>query len=151
MGAVQVGAVCGRSEEGGGEIERGDLFFLKLFLLLLVWKDCSCLTLNRNYESNLASWLNGWVFVYELSGCGFESCGLLLKLQISCLFRAKSSLTLRQLRVYTDFETRTWRDNNIQCASYDIYSYDQYLQVEFFSLSDKNSSACYAQISSNLL
>ena len=19
-------------------------------------------------------WLNGWVFVYELSGCGFESC-----------------------------------------------------------------------------
>ena len=64
---------------------------------------------------------------------------------------SKKFLDIETLRVYIDFETRTWRDNNIQCASYDIYSYDQYLQVEFFSLSDKNSSACDAQISSNSL
>ena len=26
-----------------------------------------------NHLAKLAVWLNGWVFVYELSGCGFES------------------------------------------------------------------------------
>ena len=30
--------------------------------------------------NHLASWLNGWVFVYELSGCGFESCCVTKKL-----------------------------------------------------------------------
>ena len=28
----------------------------------------------KNYQKQEIFWLNGWVFVYELSGCGFESC-----------------------------------------------------------------------------
>ena len=43
-------------------------------------------------------WLNDWVFVYELSGCGFESPLQSLKLQISHLFGARSFLTFRQLQ-----------------------------------------------------
>ena len=43
----------------------------------------------------VAVWLSGWMFVYQLSGCGFESSWL--KLQISRLLRASSSLTFRQL------------------------------------------------------
>ena len=27
-----------------------------------------------NHLVKLANWLNGWVFIYELSGCGLESC-----------------------------------------------------------------------------
>ena len=43
-------------------------------------------------------WLKGWVFVYELSGCGWVQIPLLsLKLQISHLFRARIFLTFRQL------------------------------------------------------
>ena len=41
--------------------------------------------------------LNGWVFVYKLNGCGIRVPLQSLKLQISCLFRARSSLTFRQL------------------------------------------------------
>ena len=41
-------------------------------------------------------WLNGWVFVYELSGCGFESSCSHLNFRISRLLRARSSLTFRQ-------------------------------------------------------
>ena len=37
-------------------------------------------------------WLNGRVFVYELSRCGYES----LKLQVWGLFRARTSLTFRK-------------------------------------------------------
>ena len=41
---------------------------------------------------------HNWVFVYELSGCGWVQIPLLsLKLQISHLFRASISLTFRQL------------------------------------------------------
>ena len=35
---------------------------------------CSChVTYAFQSESTISSGLNGWVFVYELSGCGFES------------------------------------------------------------------------------
>ena len=41
-------------------------------------------------------WLNGRAFIYELSGCGFESRCSRLILQIRRLLRAKNSLTFRQ-------------------------------------------------------
>ena len=41
-------------------------------------------------------WLNGWVFVYEISGCEFESRCCHLKLPIWCLLQARSSLIFRQ-------------------------------------------------------
>ena len=42
-------------------------------------------------------WPNSWVFLYELSGSGFESRCSHLKLQISRLFWARNSLTFRQI------------------------------------------------------
>ena len=41
-------------------------------------------------------WLNGWVFLYEISGCGFESRCSHLKLQMWSLLWARSSLTFSQ-------------------------------------------------------
>ena len=68
--------------------------------------NCSKLHLsdsNRNSNSQPFScakccpvWLNGLVFAYELSGFGFESPLLSLKLQICRLLRARSSLTFNQ-------------------------------------------------------
>ena len=55
-------------------------------------------------------WLNCWVFVHKLRGCGFES----LKLQILWLFQPMSSLTFRQLRVWIDSDMHMWHDKNIQ-------------------------------------
>ena len=43
-------------------------------------------------------WLNGWVFVYQLSGRGFDSCWSHLNFKLWCLFWVRSSLTLRQLK-----------------------------------------------------
>ena len=53
-----------------------------------------------NHLANWPFWLNGWVFVYELSGCGFESrcchikaVGLLVLTVIYVLFIIKEPLT----------------------------------------------------------
>ena len=45
-------------------------------LLLLIKTDNSTLCpchVTYMFQSKSTLWLNGWVFVYELSGCGFES------------------------------------------------------------------------------
>ena len=60
-------------------------------------------------------WLNGWVFVYELSGCGFESSyshfPLLLRELGFVINREKSAMTPTQMRgllgVEKDAETTT--------------------------------------------
>ena len=72
----------------------------------ILWMNCSKLHLSdSNRDSNLqplscakcwSVWLNGLVFIYELSGCGFESPLLSLKLQIWRLLRTRSSLTFNQ-------------------------------------------------------
>ena len=59
----------------------------------------------------------GWVFVYELSGCGFESrCS-----HLNFRFRACSEQGVPwhsgNYRVWIRSETRTWHDNNIQSFS----------------------------------
>ena len=41
------------------------------------------------------NWLNGWVVIYKLSGCGFESCCKWLRLQMLCLFQAMMSLDIQ--------------------------------------------------------
>ena len=44
------------------------------------------------------AWQIGYVYIYELGGCGFESCCNHFKFQISRLCWARSSLTLRPLQ-----------------------------------------------------
>ena len=59
-------------------------------------------------------WLNGWVFVYELNGCGFESrCGHLIFRYRACLVQGVPWHS-GNYRLWIHSETRTWDDKNIQ-------------------------------------
>ena len=59
-------------------------------------------------------WLNGWVFVYELSGFGFESCCCYLNFRHRTCFKHIISWHSGNYRVRIHSGTRVWYDNNIQ-------------------------------------
>ena len=72
--------------------------------------------LAQNQRSDWPVWLNGWVFVYELSGCGFESrCGhywiTVSGIFLSVLTRnstlSRCTLTLQKK---VDCTKETWRN-----------------------------------------
>ena len=62
-------------------------------------------------------WLNGWVFVYDLRGCGFESRCSPLNFRFRTCFEQGVSWHLWNYGVWIHFETRTWHDKNIQSPS----------------------------------
>ena len=64
------------------------------------------------HKWTLAKWLNGWVFVYELSGCGFESSCSHLNFRF-CVFDQVPWYSGND-RVWIHSETRSWHDKNIQ-------------------------------------
>ena len=100
------------------------------------------LAANRTYEySKLSSiiwplWPNGWQLVYKLR----VVVGSNPKLQISRLFRAKSSLTFRQYRVWIHSETRAWHDKNIQSECFILAKSD--LITQYFA----STVRCYVSI-----
>ena len=59
-------------------------------------------------------WLNGWVFVYKLSGCGFESSYNHLKFRFRAWLEQGVPWHSGNYRVWIYSETRTWHENNIQ-------------------------------------
>ena len=59
-------------------------------------------------------WPIGWVFVYELSGSGFESSCSHLKFRFHTCFEEGVPWYSRNYRVWIHSETRTWHDNNIE-------------------------------------
>ena len=59
-------------------------------------------------------WLNCWVFVYELSGCGFESSCSHLNFRFHVCFEQGVPWHSGNYRVWIHSETRTWHDKNIQ-------------------------------------
>ena len=59
-------------------------------------------------------WLNGWVFVYELSGCGFESSCSHLSIRSRTCFEQGVLWHSGNYRVWIHSETRTWHDKNMQ-------------------------------------
>ena len=59
-------------------------------------------------------WLNGWVFVYELNGCGFESRCSHLNFRFRACFEQGVPWHSGNYRVWIHSETRTWHDKNIQ-------------------------------------
>ena len=59
-------------------------------------------------------WLNGWVFVYELSGCGFESSCSHLNTRSRTCFEQGVPWHSGNCRVWIHSEMRTWHDKNIQ-------------------------------------
>ena len=58
-----------------------------------------------------------WMFIYKLSGCGFEILLQSLKLQIMCCFEQDVPWHLGNYRVYIHSETCTWY-KNIQSLMY---------------------------------
>ena len=59
-------------------------------------------------------WLNGWVFVHELSGCEFESCCSHLNFGFRTCFDQGVPSHSGNYRVWIHSETRTWHDKNIR-------------------------------------
>ena len=58
--------------------------------------------------------LNGWVFIYKLSGCGFESrCSHLKFRYRTCLEQGCHQHSVN-FRVWIHSKLRTWHDKNIQ-------------------------------------
>ena len=66
-------------------------------------------------------WLNGWVFVYELSGCGFESRCSHLNFRFRACFEQGVPWHSGKYKVWIHSETRTWHDKNIQTFLDSIY------------------------------
>ena len=58
--------------------------------------------------------LNGWVFVYELSGCGFESSCSHLNFRFHTCFKQRVPWHSGHCRVWIHSEMRTWHDKNIE-------------------------------------
>ena len=58
--------------------------------------------------------LNGWVFVYELSGCGFKSSCSDLNFRFCGCFEQEVPFHSGNYRVWIYSETRTWHGRNIQ-------------------------------------
>ena len=57
--------------------------------------------------------LNGWVFIYELSGCGFKSSCSHLNFRFRACFEQGVPWHSGNYRVWIHSETRTWHDKNI--------------------------------------
>ena len=59
-------------------------------------------------------WPNSLVFVYELSGCGFESRCIHLIFRYGACFQQGVSWHSGNCRVWIHSQTRTWHDKNTQ-------------------------------------
>ena len=59
-------------------------------------------------------WLDGWVFVYELSGSGFESSYSHLNFRFYACFKQGVPWHACNFGVWIRAGTRTWHDKNMQ-------------------------------------
>ena len=66
-------------------------------------------------------WLNGWVFVYELSCCGFEPSCSQLNFRFHTCFEQGGPWYSGNYRVWTDSEMHMWHDKNIQTKITDCF------------------------------
>ena len=75
-------------------------------------------------------WLSGWVLVYELSGCGFESSYSHLNFRFRACIEQGVPWHSGAHRVWIHSETPTWHDN-IQSKNTKV---DVHLKVRFFCI-----------------
>ena len=92
---------------------------MKLFILCFDTKIRKLTLLAQNRRdiwglSDCNGTRNGWVFVYELNGCGFESRCNHLNLRYRACFELGVPWHSGKYRVWIHSETRTWHDKNIQ-------------------------------------
>ena len=75
-----------------------------------------------NHVSNLwLFWLNGWVFVYELCGCGYESRCSHLNFRHRACFEQGVPRHSGNSRMWIYSETCTWHDKNIQLKNNSLW------------------------------
>ena len=67
------------------------------------------------------AWPNGWLFVYELSGCGFGSSCSHLNSRFRVCFEQGVPWHSGSYRVWIHSETRTWHDKNIQSVKTPVF------------------------------
>ena len=60
------------------------------------------------------AWLKGWVFVYELSGCGFNSRCSPINIRYRACFEQGVPSHSGNYIVWIHSETGTWHDNKLQ-------------------------------------
>ena len=65
------------------------------------------------------TWLNDWVFVYELSSCGFKSSYSHVNFRFRACFKEGVPWHSGKYRVWIQSETRSRSDKNIQSMEYD--------------------------------
>ena len=58
-------------------------------------------------------WLNGWVFIYEISGCGLKSCCSHSNFRFHACFEQGVCWHSGNYRVWIHSETGMWYDKNI--------------------------------------
>ena len=63
------------------------------------------------------AWLSGWVFIYELNSCRFESSCIHLNFRFRGCLKQGIPWHSGNCRVWIRSETGTWRDKNIQLNS----------------------------------
>ena len=76
----------------------------------------------RTHNHLLCNWTlshlaNGWVFIYELSGCGFESHCSHLNFRYCACFEQRVPWHSCNYRVWIHSETHMWHERNIQSTS----------------------------------
>ena len=81
-----------------------------IFICLLTWVNYSC---HFNEISFIGqTWPNGWVFVYKLSGSGFESNCSHLNFRFRAYFEQWVPRHSGNYGVWIYSETRMWHDKN---------------------------------------
>ena len=65
-------------------------------------------------QPNWRDWQNGWVFLYEISGCRFECSCSHLNFRFRACFEQEVPWHSGNYRVRIHSERRMWHDNNIQ-------------------------------------
>ena len=68
--------------------------------------------------------LNGWVFVYEISGCEIDSCSSYLNFRYHACFGQGAPWHSDNYRVYIHSKTWMWHDKNTQFKNFlALYSF----------------------------
>ena len=83
------------------------------------FSDCNWTRTHNHLVHKLA--LNGWMFVYELSGCGFESNCSHLNIRFCVCFEQGVLWHSGKYIVWIHSEMRTWHDKNIQSFFWHLY------------------------------
>ena len=93
----------------------------------------------------LQVWLNGSVFIYKLSGCGFESSCSHLNFRFRACFEQGVPWHSCNYRVWIHSETCTWHDKNIHLNCQWCFFVKGILEAKFGPMSTKKLSNSFAK------